>query len=207
MEIKKMLNVIWPFYPSPILMSVKWDWNSIGLSHCVSNAIYLKSVPGKLKPFSVNSVPTDGVGVTYFSWNIPFKLDPTYKNRTCRVYLMTQLFFRKYLRSVHTICIKCLALRTFVAFKTFTRIISNFYSCCSHLEHRASAKRFVSLQFLNFRLSVGLLGRGISQLQGLYIHTEQQKDGISANNIDIHALSGIRIHDSNTRCQAIGINY
>jgi hypothetical protein len=25
------------------------------------------------------------------------------------------------------------------------------YSCCSHLEHRASVKRFVSLQFLNLR--------------------------------------------------------
>jgi hypothetical protein len=31
------------------------------------------------------------------------------------------------------------------------------YSCCSHLEHRASMKRFVSLQFLNLRHSVGLL--------------------------------------------------
>jgi hypothetical protein len=33
------------------------------------------------------------------------------------------------------------------------------YSCCSHWEHRASVKRFVSLQFLNPRQSVGLLGR------------------------------------------------
>jgi hypothetical protein len=37
-------------------------------------------------------------------------------------------------------------------------------SCCSHLEHRASAKRFVSLQFLNLRHPVGLLGRVISYL-------------------------------------------
>jgi hypothetical protein len=27
----------------------------------------------------------------------------------------------------------------------------SFYSCCSHLEHRACAKRFVSIQFLNLR--------------------------------------------------------
>jgi hypothetical protein len=33
-------------------------------------------------------------------------------------------------------------------------------SCCSHLQHTASVKRFVSLQFLNLRQSVGLLGRG-----------------------------------------------
>jgi hypothetical protein len=35
-------------------------------------------------------------------------------------------------------------------------------SCCSLLEHSASVKRFVSLQFLNLRQSVGLFGRGIS---------------------------------------------
>jgi hypothetical protein len=28
---------------------------------------------------------------------------------------------------------------------------SLLYSCCAHLEHRASVKRFVSLQFLNFK--------------------------------------------------------
>jgi hypothetical protein len=33
-------------------------------------------------------------------------------------------------------------------------------SCCSQLEHRASVKHFVSLQFLNLRQSVGSLGRG-----------------------------------------------
>jgi hypothetical protein len=43
-------------------------------------------------------------------------------------------------------------------------------SCSSHLEHRASVKRFVSLQFLNFRQSVGLLGRGISPKQSRYLH-------------------------------------
>jgi hypothetical protein len=49
------------------------------------------------------------------------------------------------------------------------------YSCCSHLEHRASVKRFVSLQFLNLSHSVGLLGRviSLSQVRYLYIKTEQ----------------------------------
>jgi hypothetical protein len=45
-----------------------------------------------------------------------------------------------------------------------------FYSCCSHLENTASVKRFVSLQFLNLRQSVGLLGRGISTSQDSYQH-------------------------------------
>jgi hypothetical protein len=36
-----------------------------------------------------------------------------------------------------------------------------FYPCCSHLEHRVSVKRFVSLQCLNVRLSVGIFGQGI----------------------------------------------
>jgi hypothetical protein len=40
------------------------------------------------------------------------------------------------------------------------------YSGCLHLEHRVSAKRFVFLQFLNLKYSVGLLGRVISPSQG-----------------------------------------
>jgi hypothetical protein len=47
------------------------------------------------------------------------------------------------------------------------------YSCCSHLEHSASVKRFVSLQFLNLRHSVGLLGRVISPSQGRYLTQTQ----------------------------------
>jgi hypothetical protein len=54
-----------------------------------------------------------------------------------------------------------------------------FYSCCSHLEHRAFEKRFVSLQFLNLRQSVGLPGRGISSSQGLYLNTGQHKHRIN----------------------------
>jgi hypothetical protein len=42
-------------------------------------------------------------------------------------------------------------------------------SCCSHLKHSPSMKRFVSLQFLNLRQLVGLLARGISPLQGHYL--------------------------------------
>jgi hypothetical protein len=54
---------------------------------------------------------------------------------------------------------------------------ASIYSCCSHLEHRASVKRFVSLQFLNLRQSVGLLGRRITPNQGCYLHrTTQTQD-------------------------------
>jgi hypothetical protein len=48
-----------------------------------------------------------------------------------------------------------------------------FYSCCSHLEHRASVKRLVSLQFL--RQLVRLLGQGISPSQGRYLTQTQNK--------------------------------
>jgi hypothetical protein len=47
-------------------------------------------------------------------------------------------------------------------------------SCCSHLEHRASVKRFVSLQFLNLIQSVGLLGWGISPSQGRYLYRKTE---------------------------------
>jgi hypothetical protein len=40
------------------------------------------------------------------------------------------------------------------------------FPVASTSEHRASVKRFVSLQFLNLRQLVGLLGRGISPMQG-----------------------------------------
>jgi hypothetical protein len=45
-------------------------------------------------------------------------------------------------------------------------VVIFFHSFCSHLEHRASVKRFVSLLFLNLRQSVGLLGRGIRPSPG-----------------------------------------
>jgi hypothetical protein len=68
-----------------------------------------------------------------------------------------------------------------------------FYSCCSHLEHRVSVKRLVSLQFLNLRQSAGLPGRGISPSQGRYLYTEH-KHRINAHRTDNHALNGIRTH-------------
>jgi hypothetical protein len=50
-----------------------------------------------------------------------------------------------------------------------------FYSCCSYLEHRASVKRFVSLQFLNLRHLAEVLGRGISPSQDRYLTQTQNK--------------------------------
>jgi hypothetical protein len=50
----------------------------------------------------------------------------------------------------------------------------NLFGCCCHLEHKTFVKRFVSLQFLNLRQSVGLLGRRISSLQVRYLHTDTE---------------------------------
>jgi hypothetical protein len=44
-----------------------------------------------------------------------------------------------------------------------------FYSRSSQLEHRATVKRFASLQFLNLRQSVGLPGLEIRHSQGRYL--------------------------------------
>jgi hypothetical protein len=49
------------------------------------------------------------------------------------------------------------------------------FSCCSHLERKASVKRFVSLQFLNLRHSVRLLRRVISPSQGRYLTQTEDK--------------------------------
>jgi hypothetical protein len=49
------------------------------------------------------------------------------------------------------------------------------YSCCSHLVHRTFVKFFASLQFLNLRHSVGLLGRVISPSQGRYLTETHNK--------------------------------
>jgi hypothetical protein len=40
---------------------------------------------------------------------------------------------------------------------------------------------------------------GISPSQGFYLHTEQHNHRTNAHNTDIHALSGIRTHDSSVR--------
>jgi hypothetical protein len=55
-------------------------------------------------------------------------------------------------------------------------------------------KRFVSLQFLNLRQSIGLLGRGISPSQGSYLHIDTK-----SMQTNIHVLSGIRTHDPSVR--------
>jgi hypothetical protein len=55
-----------------------------------------------------------------------------------------------------------------------------------------------ALQFLNIYKSIGLLGRGISRSQGLYLHAEQHKHRINTHT-NIHAWSGIRNHDPSVR--------
>jgi hypothetical protein len=51
------------------------------------------------------------------------------------------------------------------------------------------------LSFLIYSQSVGLLGREISSLQGLYLNTGQHKHRIDAHTPNIHAISEIRTHD------------
>jgi hypothetical protein len=52
---------------------------------------------------------------------------------------------------------------------TLCRCLSLSVSCCSHLKHRTSMKRFAALQFLNRKI-VGLFGLGINPSQGRYLH-------------------------------------
>jgi hypothetical protein len=85
-------------------------------------------------------------------------------------------------------------LSMFLSISIHPSIYQSVYSCYSSLEHRASVKRFVSLQFLNLRQSVGLLGQGTSPSQGRYLYTGQHKRRINEH-IDMHALSRIRTHD------------
>jgi hypothetical protein len=66
----------------------------------------------------------------------------------------------------------------------FSLVIGLVYSRCSHLEHKASVKRFVSLELLNLRHSVRFLGRVISPSQSR-----------SLTQTYIYASSGIRTHD------------
>jgi hypothetical protein len=51
----------------------------------------------------------------------------------------------------------------------------------------------------SYTQSVGLLGRGISSSQGLYLHAEQHKHRINAHNTDIRASSGMGTHDPSVR--------
>jgi hypothetical protein len=78
-------------------------------------------------------------------------------------------------QSLHWIFVVMQAfLRSHIYLSIYISIYLSIYSCCSHLEHRTAVKRFVSLQFLNLRQSVGLLGRGISPTQGRYLHRTTQ---------------------------------
>jgi hypothetical protein len=54
-------------------------------------------------------------------------------------------------------------------------LLALFIPVAPTLEHRASVKRFVSLQFLNLRHSLGLLGRVISPSPGRYLTQTQNK--------------------------------
>jgi hypothetical protein len=77
-----------------------------------------------------------------------------------------------------------------------------FYFFFSHLEHRASVKHFVSLQFLNLRQSVGLLGRGINPSQGLYLNTEQHKQ----NKWTQTSMPWATLHEDRYEMQLIAFN-
>jgi hypothetical protein len=54
-------------------------------------------------------------------------------------------------------------------------VVSSGLFLLPHLEHRASVKRFVSLQFLHRRHSVGLFRRVISTSQGRYLTKTQNE--------------------------------
>jgi hypothetical protein len=71
------------------------------------------------------------------------------------------------------------------------------YPCCSHLEHRASVKRFVSLQFINVRHSVGLFRRVINPSSGRYLKRTQNKHRHPCLNWDWN----LRSQRSNERTQ------
>jgi hypothetical protein len=65
-----------------------------------------------------------------------------------------------------------------------------------------SMKFFILLAFLYLRQLVGLLGRVISLLQGLYLYTNTEKRARAhthTQTLHIHALSGIRTHDPGFR--------
>jgi hypothetical protein len=86
------------------------------------------------------------------------------------------------------------------------------YSCCSHLEHRASVKRFVSLQFLNLKHSVGLLGRVISPSQRRYLaqtHNKYRETSIPRVGFEPTILAFERVktvHASDRAATVIAIN-
>jgi hypothetical protein len=86
-------------------------------------------------------------------------------------------------------------------------VLALFLSACrySFIHSSVALQPFVGpwplLQFCNlFTQTVGLLGRVIRPLQGLYLNTGQHKHRINAH-IDIHASCGIRTHDPSVRAR------
>jgi hypothetical protein len=81
---------------------------------------------------------------------------------------------------------------------------SSFLSCCSHFGHRASVKRFVSLQFHDHFTdsrtpwtSDQLVARPLPK----HMTTQTQNKHIHIPNI--HALCGIRTHDPGFRAKTV----
>jgi hypothetical protein len=72
-------------------------------------------------------------------------------------------------------------------------------SCCSHLEHRTSVERFVSLQFLKLRQSVGLLGRSDQPIARPLL--KKDMTNTEYKHTDVHISSGIRTHDPSVRAR------
>jgi hypothetical protein len=93
--------------------------------------------------------------------------------------LLTVIRIKKFISDVERLPVfKCPNLYFVIYFWEITLVKSYYglvYPCCSHLEHRPSVKRFVSLQFINLRHSVGLLERVISPSQGRYLTQTQNK--------------------------------
>jgi hypothetical protein len=56
----------------------------------------------------------------------------------------------------------------------YLSIYLSIYPCCFHLQNRASVKRFVPLQILNLRQSIGLLGWESSPTQGRYLQKQNK---------------------------------
>jgi hypothetical protein len=82
-------------------------------------------------------------------------------------------------------------------------IVTGYYYCYYGSTALCWALAAFSVSW-SYTQSVGLLGRGISPLQSLYLRTEQYKHTINAHNIDMHVLSGIRTHDRSVRADEDG---
>jgi hypothetical protein len=77
--------------------------------------------------------------------------------------------------SDYLVCNFFVQLFNICSLRTLVDVFFCFFFCCSHMELRASVKRFVSLKFLNLRQLTVFLGRGISPSQGCYLTQTQNK--------------------------------